>query len=124
MKLLFDVSATQPNSSGKRHGGGRYGEIILFRMIERKLKFACFYDSSKWLNPKVKTACQKGKIPLHDVCGSSVKQIVSEYGYTRLYSCLPQELAELTILKYMVLYMGYVNLKRHTILFFTIIIIL
>lgn len=46
MKLLFDVSATQPNSSGKRHGGGRYGEIILFRMIERKLKFACFYDSS------------------------------------------------------------------------------
>ena len=96
MKLLFDVSATQPNSSGKRHGGGRYGEIILFRMIERKLKFACFYDSSKWLNPKVKTACQKGKIPLHDVCGSSVKQIVSEYGYTRLYSCLPQELAELT----------------------------
>ena len=90
MKLLFDVSATQPNSSGKRHGGGRYGEIILFRMIERKLKFACFYDSSKWLNPKVKTACQKGKIPLHDVCGSSVKQIVSEYGYTRLYSCLPQ----------------------------------
>lgn len=61
MKLLFDVSATQPNSSGKRHGGGRYGEIILFRMIERKLKFACFYDSSKWLNPKVKTACQKGK---------------------------------------------------------------
>ena len=91
MKLLFDVSATQPNSSGKRHGGGRYGEIILFRMIERKLKFACFYDSSKWLNPKVKTACQKGKIPLHDVCGSSVKQIVSEYGYTRLYSCLPQE---------------------------------
>ena len=44
MKLLFDVSATQPNSSGKRHGGGRYGEIILFRMIERKLKFACFYS--------------------------------------------------------------------------------
>lgn len=96
MKLLFDVSATQPNSSGKRHGGGRYGEIILFRMIERKLKFACFYNSSKWLNPKVKMACQKGGIPLHDVCGSSVKQIVSEYGYTRLYSCLPQELAELT----------------------------
>ena len=28
-KLLFDMEATQPNSAGKRHGGGKYGEIVL-----------------------------------------------------------------------------------------------
>ena len=43
-----------------------------------------------------KQLVKKGKF-LYDVCGSSVKQIVSEYGYiSGLYSCLPQELAELT----------------------------
>ena len=29
-EITFDVSATQPNSSGKRHGGGRYGELFCF----------------------------------------------------------------------------------------------
>lgn len=89
MKLLYDLSATQPNLSGKRHGGGRYGEVILLRMVERGLRFGCFYDSSKWLNPKIREACERGGIMLHNVYGSSVKQIISEHGYTRIYSCLP-----------------------------------
>lgn len=91
MKLLYDLSATQPNLSGKRHGGGRYGEIILLRMVERGMKFSCFYDSSKWLNPEMRKACERGGIMLHDVYGSSVGQIVNEHGYTRIYSCLPSE---------------------------------
>lgn len=42
MNLLFDLKATQPNSSGKRHGGGRYGEILFFRMLERNIFFMFF----------------------------------------------------------------------------------
>lgn len=91
MKLLYDLSATQPNISGKRHGGGRYGEIILLRMAERGIKFSCFYDSSKWLNPEIRKTCERGGIILHDVYGSSVEQIVSEHSYTRIYSCLPDK---------------------------------
>lgn len=91
MKLLYDLSATQPNPSGKRHGGGRYGEIILLRMVERGMKFGCFYDSSKWLNSEMREACERGGIMLHDVYGSSVVRIVNEYGYTRVYSCLPDK---------------------------------
>ena len=91
MKLLYDLSATQPNLSGKRHGGGRYGEIILLRMVGRGVKFGCFYDGSKWLNPEIREACERGGIMMHDVYGSSVERIVSEYGYTRIYSCLPSK---------------------------------
>lgn len=96
MKLLFDLAATQPNISGKRHGGGRYGEIILLRMIERNIKFGCFYDGKKWLNPEIKNACEHAGIVLHDINHSSVEQIVKNEGYTRLYSCFPGNLAELS----------------------------
>lgn len=96
MKLLFDLAATQPNISGKRHGGGRYGEIILLHMVERGEKFGVFYDSSRWLNPEMRKACERGGVAMHDVYGSSVERIINDNGYTRLYSCLPGALAELT----------------------------
>ena len=96
MKLLFDLVATQPNISGKRHGGGRYGEIVLLRMIERDVKFGCFYDGNKWLNPEIRKVCERAGIVLHDINKSSVEQIIQNENYTRLYSCLPGRLSELS----------------------------
>lgn len=96
MKLLFDLVSTQPNISGKRHGGGRYGEIILLRMIERGIRFGVFYDSTRWLNPEIEDACKTNSVPMHDIYKSSVEKIIKDNGYTRLYSCLPGHLAELT----------------------------
>lgn len=96
MNLLFDLKATQPNTSGKRHGGGRYGEIIFFRMIERHIKFACFYDSKLWLNPDVQKLCQQYKIPLYDLQKESIEDIIRNHNISRLYSCLPGKLAKLT----------------------------
>lgn len=96
MNLLFDLKATQPNTSGKRHGGGRYGEIIYFRMIERHIKFACFYDSKLWLNPEVQKQCQHYNIPLYDLQKESIEDIIRNHNIDRLYSCLPGKLAKLT----------------------------
>lgn len=96
MKLLFDLGATQPNRSGKRHGGGRYGEVMLLRMAERGIPVSCFYDSRLWLSPQVEEAVRQGNIPLFDVAGSSAQQIVSQGGFTRVYSCLPKRIVSLT----------------------------
>lgn len=96
MNLLFDLKATQPNTSGKRHGGGRYGEIIYFRMIERHIKFACFYDSKLWLNPEVHKQCQHYNIPLYDLQKESIEDIIRNHNIDRLYSCIPGKLAKLT----------------------------
>lgn len=90
MKLLFDLRATQPNLSGKRHGGGRYGEVIFFRMAEKGIKFSCFYDSAKWLNPEVKKVTDEKGIPLIDIAGKKLQEIVDEGGFDRVYSCLPR----------------------------------
>ena len=92
MKLLFDLYATQPNSTGKRHGGGKYGEVILFRMIERGMKFSCAYDSTIWLNPVVKDICEKNKIDLLDISQMKWEEIVEHNDIDLIYSCLPYHL--------------------------------
>ena len=89
MRLLYDLRATQPSGATKRHGGGRYGEIIFFRMAEMGLKFGCFYDSRLWFNPDVKAVIDEKGIVLHDVAGKKVQEIIDEEGYDRIYSCLP-----------------------------------
>lgn len=95
MKLLFDLLATQPNESGKRHGGGRYTEIIFYRMIERGIKFSCFYDSRRWLNPQVANICKLAQIPLYDVKNETIRDIVKNNGINRIYSALTTNLTQL-----------------------------
>lgn len=92
MNLLFDLYATQPNETGKRHGGGRYGEIVFYRMLERGIRFSCFYDSRKWLNPNIEKSCRENGIILYDLKNDSIESIVKQNDINRLYSCLPEYL--------------------------------
>lgn len=96
MNLLFDLKATQPNTSGKRHGGGRYGEIIFYRMVERQIKFSCFYDSKLWFNPNIQKICQQHDITLYDLQKENIEDIIKNHNIDRLYSCIPGKLAKLT----------------------------
>lgn len=92
MNLLFDLFATQPNSTGKRHGGGKYGEIIFFRMVEMGIKFSCAYDSTVWLNPQVLDTCRENDIKLYDISGNKWQEIIDKYKIDKVYSCLPYHL--------------------------------
>ncbi len=93
MKLLFDLNATQPNGASKRHGGGRYGEVIFQRMIERGIEFSCFYDSRKWINPDIRKSCIEHGIVLHDLKDNGIEDIIRQNRIERLYSCLPRYLS-------------------------------
>ena len=88
MKLLYDIRATQPSGLGKRHGGGRYGEVIFTRMAMKGLEFGCFYDSRMWLNPDTKALAEEKGLKMHDVSERSLQEIVDQEGYDRVYSCL------------------------------------
>lgn len=92
MNLLFDLYVTQPNETGKRHGGGRYGEVMFFRMLERGICFSCFYDSRKWLNPDVRKGCTENGITLYDLKDNDIESIVKQNNINRLYSCMPEYL--------------------------------
>lgn len=88
--MLFNLVAVQPIHSAKFHGGGSYGEVVFWALVERQAKFSCAYDSRKYLDPKIVEACKEKGIPLFDVSEKTPQQIIDENGidafYTPLYS--------------------------------------
>ena len=38
LNFLYDLSATQPSPESKFHGGGEYGEVLFFKLLEFKNK--------------------------------------------------------------------------------------
>jgi glycosyltransferase involved in cell wall biosynthesis len=93
MNLLFDLCATQPIDSVKRHGGGKYAEIIFMRMIERKINFSCYYSSKLYLNPVILKLAKSNKIPLYDIDQYTIDEILSLSNSTRVYSAIPTAIA-------------------------------
>lgn len=94
MSLLFNLEAVQPIHSAKFHGGGSYGEVIFWAMVNRGAKFSCIYDSRKYLSPDILAACESNGVPLYDLSVSSPQQIIDENNitdfYTPLYSLSPK----------------------------------
>lgn len=92
MPLLFDLTASQPNSTIKRHGGGKYCEMLFYGMCERGIKFHAFYNSSKYLNPQISEYLNRFKIPLHDIKSKPLQVIVDQNKISTIYSALPEGL--------------------------------
>ena len=86
LNLLFDLSATQPDKSTKRHGGGIYGEIVFKTMLEKGFLFDAFYDSNRWFNPEMRSLCDKYKVQLHDISCCSIMEIIAKGNYSLVYS--------------------------------------
>lgn len=90
-RILFDLEATQPNVSSKRHGGGIYGEIVLRKLVEKKADLVAYYNSEKWLNPEIEQIIRQASIPLLDVHGTTLRDLAEKSKADFLYSCLPEK---------------------------------
>lgn len=89
MEVLFDLCCTQPNGSGRRHGGGKYGEIIFRRIVERGLPVVALYDSSRWFNPEIRDFLINNQVQVIDITKKgSIKKVIENYNFKRLYSPL------------------------------------
>lgn len=100
VSLLYDLTATQPMSGSTRHGGGKYGEIVLKRMIAREFPLVCFYDGEKWLNPDIKNMLYENNVKLYDINKQGLKEIIKSSKTNVLYSALPsKKLIEQTDIK-------------------------
>lgn len=91
-KILFDLLATQPNVSGKRHGGGKYGEIVFTEIVKQKRSVICFYDSNRWLNPEIRSLIEQNHISLFDINKIELSEIVEQEKVDAIYSPLPGNL--------------------------------
>lgn len=83
--ILFYLECTQPGKSGKRHGGGRYGEIVFQRIVNRGLPVIAYYNSDKWFNPEIKNLIESKNIPLCDSQKMSLKDATEKNNVDRIY---------------------------------------
>lgn len=88
-KILFDLSSVQPVGGTKRHGGGKYGEIVFLRIVERKLPVACIYDGNRWLNSDIEKVIKENNIEIYDLSNYSLQKIVDHHSFCTLFSPLP-----------------------------------
>ena len=90
MKLLYDLTATQPSPESKFHGGGAYGEVLFFKLLEyiKNFSLICYYDSSSYINPDILENINKYEIKLYDIRKMSVSQIIAKEKIDRLYSSM------------------------------------
>lgn len=99
MNLLYNLVAVQPIHNAKFHGGGSYGEVVFWALLNRiqsdevqkkETKIFCAYDSQKYLDPEILLACKKNEIPLFDISQNSPQEIIDKNSidtfYTPLYS--------------------------------------
>ncbi len=91
MKLLYDLTATQPSPESKFHGGGAYGEVVFFALAEehgKKVELLCYYDSKSYINPDIKALCEKKEIRLFDLQETTVSNIIESEKPDRFYSAM------------------------------------
>lgn len=84
-RLLFDLKSTQPVRQIKRHGGGKYGEVVLRRILERNMPVCCCYDSHKWINPDIIDSLKKNQCRLYDLQIISLEEIAKNEDIDILY---------------------------------------
>lgn len=66
-KILFDLSACQPNHESKFHGGGIYGKIVFKRLVELAPNHViAFYFASRFLDPSIIELINKKNITFID----------------------------------------------------------
>lgn len=87
--ILFDLIATQPIGKNLRHGGGKYGEMVLMKIIEKDIPTICFFDSERWINPAIVEFLNEKKIELIDINVSSIQDVINERKISLVYSALP-----------------------------------
>jgi len=84
-KILFYLECTQPGKTGKRHGGGRYGEIVFKRIVEKGFPVAAFYNSGKWFNPEISKLIEDNNIDFYDAQKAPLEKVIMQNGFERVY---------------------------------------
>lgn len=66
MRILFDLSQTQPIGESKFHGGGKYGIILFNTLLEiSPSSISAFYDDAKYIDPELQQNCFRWNIPMY-----------------------------------------------------------
>lgn len=93
MNVLYDLKASQATGTGKRHGGGKYAEMVFSRILELNLNVICFYDSHYAPTALINRIKEGKKIRIIDIKEKSIDSIIKENHIDKIFSALPVNVA-------------------------------
>lgn len=90
INFLYDLTAVQPSPQSKFHGGGEYGEVVFFKLLEHldKIHLVAYYNSASYLNPDILKVIEEKNIALYDIHNISVAEIIKKENIQRAYSAM------------------------------------
>ena len=89
--ILYDLTAMQPHHNARVHGGGKFAEIVLLRMLERGVSFRAFFDSRRYLGEDLLKKLSSNNIQLYDIKDKSISDIISQIDNPLLFSIIPKQ---------------------------------
>jgi glycosyltransferase involved in cell wall biosynthesis len=99
-RLLFDLSATQPNQAAF-HGGGEYAKAVFHVLCSElhEISVSAFHDPARPLDEAIRLLCHEKGISLLPVdgCDRSVKKLLDSSNFTHCFSALPYGFGSLNV---------------------------
>lgn len=86
--LLFNLQETQPFGNLKRHGGGKSGEAVFKRIIERGYDVCAIYDSKRWFNPEIQKLVIEHGVNLYDSNDISIYDVIKNNNIQKYFTPL------------------------------------
>jgi len=94
-RILFDLTASQPNSTGEFHGGGKYAKKVFIELVKADdvvlNDLICVYDSKRKLDTDIKKVIENANILLIDAQELSTDEIIKKQRIEKIYSALPDK---------------------------------
>ena len=103
MKILFDLSATQPFQGNNIHGGGEYAKTVFFKLCEiipPEISLEIFYNPTRNIDNKLIELCKNKFVQINTCINKSeISRLLCTKKYDVYYSALPYSYYDLTIPK-------------------------
>ena len=101
MKILFDLSSTQPVSANDFHGGGEYAKTVFYRLCEslpQGAELEVFYNPQKKIEKDVLEICETRGFTVN-LCrdNAAISKLLRERKYDVFFSALPYFYFDLVI---------------------------
>ncbi len=89
--LLFDFTSLQGFGETKRHGGGKYAEIIFDTLCSSNVSMCGIFHSDGWMPEEITEKCGSFHIKMFDVKHESVNEILKRSKAACVFSALPND---------------------------------
>lgn len=88
MRILYDLTVTQPSSFARIHGGGNYGIVVFLELLRKGYKPECFIDSRKYLREDVTEAIETYNLKVYDAAAVQLADVLNDNDFDVYYSAL------------------------------------